>query len=93
MADAVEKFPDAPIFVKLDCEGGEVSIFSGDLGWLDSVTYLAMEWHNHDGHVYRDILTDRGFKVELEGGGPPPRPKWDKTIGGGLLFAERTNQH
>jgi len=87
IADAVSKYPNTPIMVKLDCEGSEVDIFNGELNWLDKVSYIAMEWHCFDGHVYRDILQARGFTVELEGSGPLPRPAWDKTIAGGLLFA------
>lgn len=77
------------VVVKLDCEGSEVDIFNNDLEWLALTNIVTMEWHNHDGDVYAKILEENGFTVELEGGGPKPRPKWDKSLGGGLLFAKR----
>lgn len=83
---------ERPITVKLDCEGSEVGIFQDDPDWIEHVDIVTMEWHNHDGDLYAGILEKHGFDVELEGGGPKPRPKWDKSIGGGLLFAKRKNQ-
>lgn len=79
---------DKPITVKLDCEGSEAEIFK-DESWIPHVDIVTMEWHNHDGDFYAGILEKHGFNVELEAGGPKPRPKWDKSIGGGLLFAKR----
>lgn len=81
---------ELPIFVKMDCEGMEKEIFK-DSSWLPFVTAITMEWHNYDGDLYRDILMSHGFTVELEGGGPPPRPAWDKSIGRGLLHARRAS--
>ena len=77
------------ITVKLDCEGSERSIFEDDPSWIQHVHIVTMEWHNHDGDFYAGILEKNGFAVELEGGGPKPRPKWDRSIGGGYLFAKR----
>ena len=77
-----------PLVVKLDCEGAEHEIFA-DTRWLDDVAVLLMEWHNHDGGHFRDLVAPRGFDVRLEGGGPKPRPAWDPSIGGGLLLASR----
>jgi FkbM family methyltransferase len=80
---------DSPICVKLDCEGAEKEIFESDQSWMDAIDLITMEWHNYDGDYYANFLEKKGFRVELEGGGPKPRPKWDKTIGGGLLFAKK----
>ena len=77
------------ICIKMDCEGSERDIFDNDPGWMDQVKIVTMEWHNHDGDYYGGLLEQRGFKVHLEGGGPKPRPKWDKSIGGGMLFATK----
>ena len=81
-------FPKTPLCVKLDCEGAEHEIFA-DTAWFSEVTLLVMEWHNHDGAFFRSLLKPHGFEVTLEAGGPKPRPPWDVTIGGGLLFAIR----
>jgi len=74
--------------VKLDCEGSEVEIFS-DPSWVDNVKIVTMEFHNHDGDHYASILRERGFKVDITGTGPKPRPQWDKSMAGGLLFATK----
>ena len=79
----------APICVKLDCEGSEVGIFRDDSGWIDQVDIVTMEFHNHDGDFYQGILEAKGFKVEVTGSGPKPRAIWDKSMTGGLLFAKR----
>lgn len=79
---------DSHITVKLDCEGSEKEIFK-DEHWIRWVGIVTMEWHNYDGHVYADILSRHGFDVELNGGGPKPRAAYDKSMGGGLLFAKR----
>lgn len=78
-----------PVVIKMDCEGAEVDIFEQDTEWMSMVNIVTMEWHNHDGDKFAAVLEGKGFKVELEGGGPKPRPKWDKSIGAGLLFAKR----
>ncbi len=82
---------EALIFVKMDCEGMETEIFK-DSTWIKEINQISMEWHNHDGDLYRDILMSHGFNVTLEGGGPPPRPAYDKSIGGGLLHAIKKEQ-
>lgn len=78
----------AKVVVKLDIEGAEREVFS-DPSWLAAVSIVTMEWHNHDGDRYATILRAHGFDVDVTGGGPPPRPPWDPSIGGGLLFAKR----
>ncbi len=81
-------FGDRKIFVKLDCESSEKGIFK-DLKWLELVDILVMEWHNHDGKYFQDILEANGFSTVLEAGGPKPKPVMNNTIAGGLLFAKR----
>ena len=76
------------ITVKIDAEGSEVWMFKNS-DWLNYVDYLTMEWHHFDGHVYRNILEKYGFEVELEGAGPPPRPRYNNLIAGGLLHAKK----
>lgn len=80
-----------PITVKMDVEGAEREVFAdrGALAWaLRSVDRVLMEWHNHDGYVYGEALEALGFEVELRGGGVP-QPVYDRSIGGGLLYAQR----
>lgn len=88
IAIAKQKWGDLPICVKMDCEGAEAEIFENS-SWIDDIHIVTMEWHNYDGDLYANMLEKRGFSVFLEGGGPKPRPQWNKTIGGGLLFAKR----
>lgn len=85
---AKNRWGDLPICVKMDCEGAEHEIFA-DLEWIDQVTVIAMEWHCYDGEHFRSLIEPRGLSVHVEGGGPKPRPAWDPSIGGGLLFAVR----
>jgi FkbM family methyltransferase len=73
------------ISVKIDCEGSEAEIFS-TTKWIAFVDYVAMEWHNSDGHIYADILQQRGFDVELSGCDGAP---YDSSFLGGLLIAKR----
>jgi FkbM family methyltransferase len=91
MSDVLDSIKESshPIVVKMDCESAERKIFFGSLHWLKRVSVLLMEWHNHDGWLYKGILSDRGFDVTLFGGGPPPRPEYDQSIGGGILWAIR----
>jgi len=82
--------PDRKLLVKMDCEGAESEIFKDVDSWISGVDRVAMEFHNHDAHIYSDILKARGFSVVATGGGPKPRPPADRTIGGGLIIAQRT---
>ncbi len=78
-----------PICVKMDCEGAEVGIFRDDPSWMDHVDIVMMEWHDHDGHLFQNELTKRGFKVELERCGPRPQDPVDLSVTRGLLLAKR----
>lgn len=80
--------PPVAVAVKLDIEGAESEVFK-DTTWIDYVTIVMMEWHNYDGHIYAEILRNKGFHVELEGNGPKPRPAYDASFKGGLLWAKR----
>lgn len=55
-------------FLKCDVEGSEHSLFDGDLGWLDSVDAMAIEYHwsRGDGEALAAVLESRGFHVEIE---------------------------
>lgn len=60
-------------FLKLDIEGAEYDLFSGDLSWLDRVTRLAAEAHRKFGNpeLIVNCLTSAGFQVHAE---PVKRP-------------------
>lgn len=74
------------IALKMDCEGSERAIFSS-LDWLKHVDWLAMEFHNHDGHQFAKKLVNAGFAIlALEG---CQGDSWDKSMAGGILIARR----
>ncbi len=78
-----------PIFVKLDVEGAEVEIFEHLEEWIGPVSAVSMETHNFDAGKFGEQLEKHGFKVELFGTCPYPLPKWDKSMGGGLVIARK----
>lgn len=93
----VETYPLSWVFgelsvvdvLKVDIEGTEREIFVGDNYHLfDKCRVILLEWHNYDGHVYRDILQRLGFEVELAGCGLP-QPAYDPTFGRGMLYARK----
>lgn len=55
-------------FLKCDVEGGEHSLFSGDLDWLRTVKHLAVEYHwtEAEGDRLEEILRREGFVVERQ---------------------------
>lgn len=61
--------PNTPVCIKMDCEGSEREIFE-DESWIPLVHVVKLEWHNKDGHKYRDILVRHGFEVELTDNNP-----------------------
>jgi FkbM family methyltransferase len=71
------------VVVKLDCEGAEREIFQ-DESWLKNVYIVTMEWHNKDGHHYKEILERHGFDVSLD--------QTDPEVVRGMLFAKRKTQ-
>lgn len=74
------------VAIKLDCEGSERAIFS-HLRWLQPVRWLAMEFHNHDGDYFADLLAKSGFVIgRLEGCQGDP---WDPSMAGGIIIAWR----
>lgn len=61
--------PLSPVCIKMDCEGSEREIFE-DESWIPLVHVVKLEWHNKDGHKYRDILVRHGFEVDLNDNNP-----------------------
>lgn len=64
-SDAVARFSEEPILVKLDCEGAEWEILSNANGW-DRIAYLAMEYHLWAGYNLNELrckLQSLGFNV------------------------------
>jgi FkbM family methyltransferase len=54
--------------LKVDIEGAEVELFRNDLGWLDRVGAIAIEFHgrSRDESGFDQMLTEHGFKVCAE---------------------------
>lgn len=58
--------------LKVDIEGAEVKVFSGDAGWLDSVRNIVIELHDDSefgpaSPVFFDAIKDKGFICEPHG--------------------------
>jgi FkbM family methyltransferase len=51
--------------LKVDIEGAEVQLFAGDLGWLERVGAIAIEFHGDSRVVsqFDDIMTAHGLRV------------------------------
>jgi FkbM family methyltransferase len=76
-------------FLKVDIEGSEFGLLSGDVSWLDCVRRIAMEVHCGfgDPHALARCLEARGFTVQfLDNGG---RSVEMLTESSGYLFARR----
>lgn len=72
--------------LKIDCEMAEREIFTNESSdYFKRTSYIALEWHNYDGHLYEDYLRHRGFSTLLTGCGDPP-PPYDITFGRGMLY-------
>jgi FkbM family methyltransferase len=56
--------------LKSDIEGAEVELFKGDLGWLDRVGAIAIEFHgdSRESTRFDEVVGARGFRV-LDAGG------------------------
>jgi FkbM family methyltransferase len=81
LSEEVKRFRNFKVIVvKLDCEGAEREIFE-DESWLKDVYIVTMEWHNKDGHHYKEILERHGFDVSLD--------QIDPEVVRGMLFAKR----
>jgi len=54
--------------LKVDIEGAEVELFRNDLGWLDRVGAIAIEFHgrSRDESGFDQVLAEHGFKVYEE---------------------------
>jgi hypothetical protein len=59
-------------FLKCDVEGSEHSLFSGDLGWLERVRAMGIEYHwsHDDGRRLASVIEAEGFVVRII-----PRPR------------------
>jgi len=55
-------------FIKCDVEGGEFSVFQGDLSWTDAVGAMAIEVHPEYGDAGELVASLRraGFRVDIE---------------------------
>lgn len=75
-------------FLKIDIEGSEFALFSGNVEWLDKVNRIAMEVHTRfgDPNHLADIFRQRGFRVRfLENGRTASQVRAES----GYLFADR----
>lgn len=75
MATVLERIPlgVAVDLVKMDIEGGEEAVLRGDLGWLDRVQSLIVEFHPDlvDHEQLIPLLTARGFRYIPAGAARP----------------------
>ena len=63
----VNKYPDTPVVLKVDCEGAEYDIFteiSND--FLDRVILVMMEWHMKGPQPFIEQLGQKGFIILSE---------------------------
>jgi len=80
---AIVKEVDQTIdLLKMDCEGAEYAVLAGQaLVLAQSVRFVAMEYHEIEGHQVRElteILEQAGFDCEVH-----PQPRWQT----GMLYA------
>jgi len=56
--------------VKVDIEGAEIELFKGDLGWLNRVGAIAIEFHGTSRTIsnFDNIMRQYGFAIQAEGG-------------------------
>jgi FkbM family methyltransferase len=75
--------------LKVDIELAEKEIFTDEFApYLAQAKHIILEWHDYDGHVYRNYLEKLGFSVLLTGCGCPA-PPYDPTFARGMLYARR----
>jgi len=76
-------------FLKVDIEGSEFDLFSGDIGWLRKVEKIAMEVHPSYGEVstIKSTLENAGFRVWLLDANQ--RRVTQLTQSSGYVFAKR----
>jgi len=75
--------------LKVDIEGSEFALFSGELGWLGRVKRIAMEVHPRHGDVsaLAELLSRRGFRIRVtDDRGHDTKAPADS---GGYLYAVR----
>lgn len=72
--------------LKIDCEEAEREIFRPESKPIFKKTsYVILEWHYYDGHVYSNYLQSIGFTTHLTGCGSPP-PPYEPSFGRGILY-------
>jgi len=75
--------------LKVDIELAEKEVFIEEFApYLAWAKHIILEWHNYDGHIYRDYLEKLGFSVLLTGCGVPV-PPYDSTFTRGMLYAHK----
>ncbi len=77
--DIVNKYPDIPVVLKVDCEGAEYDIFkeiSND--FLERVIVVMMEWHVKGPQPFIQQLGQKGFMILSE---------YEKNPKAGMLYA------
>lgn len=78
--------------LKVDIEGSEFELFSGDVGWLAAVQRIVMEVHPAfgDPNDLRKVIAEAGFKTTvLSSEGEPVADASTLSNRGGYLFAAR----
>jgi FkbM family methyltransferase len=81
-------YPQGKRVLKIDIEGAELGLFNSNARFVYGADIILMEWHNYDGHIYREDLQAVGYEVVLAGCGDP-QPAYDKTFARGMLYAVR----
>lgn len=63
--EVISKHPEAPIIMKIDCEGGEYDIFKhfSQKSLPTQVKGIAMEWHHKGPTDLLKVLSKEGFKT------------------------------
>ena len=74
MADALASVADgAPFIAKIDIEGFESDVFSGDCGWIDAMAMVIIEPHDwmhpgkHTSAGFQREMGKRGFELFING--------------------------
>lgn len=94
LADLFAKYRlDQVDFLKVDIEGSEFSLFSGDLSWLKVVRRIALEVHFEfgDAAALARVLESAGFEVWLVNNDQRVVEAFDQGngTGSGYIFAKR----
>jgi FkbM family methyltransferase len=73
--------PDAETLLKLDIEGGEEQLFTGDLSWLGRFHWLMAEFHPAQADLDRitQLIDESGLRFRAGGSRGEPAPCWSRT--------------